>query len=213
MPGRAVLRMLGMLDRRMLWRVRTPEKEVYLTFDDGPEPTVTPWVLDTLAQHGAKATFFCLGRNVESHPQLFQRLRDEGHALGHHTWDHPNGWNTPARSYYRNVLRGAEQVGGALFRPPYGRLKLGQSRTLCKRFQVVMWDVMGGDFRKDRSGAACARHVLRRSKPGSIIVLHDNLKSAACLKEALPLILKGWAQKGYRCAPLEEAVLTNLRSR
>ena len=209
MPGMAVLRML---DRHVLWRVPTRGNEVYLTFDDGPEPSVTPWVLDTLAQHGAKATFFCLGRNVERHPQLFQRLKDEGHAVGHHTWDHPNGWQTKPRSYFRNVLRGADVIGGGLFRPPYGRLKFGQSRLLGKRFQVVMWDVLGGDFRKNRSGAACARHVLRRCKPGSIIVLHDNLKSAGCLKEALPLILESWTQKGYRCATLNEAV-TSLRSR
>lgn len=213
MPGKVVLRMLGMLDRRVLWRVPTREKEVYLTFDDGPEPAVTPWVLDTLAQYGAKATFFCLGRNAERHPELFQRLREEGHAVGHHTWDHPDGWRTPALAYHRSVLRAAELVGGELFRPPYGRLRFGQSRALGKRFQVVMWDVLGGDFRKNRNGATCARHVLRRSKPGSIIVLHDNLKSAACLKEALPLILEGWARKGLRCAALDAAVVRSLRSR
>ncbi len=213
MPGKVVLRMLGMLDRRVLWRVPTRGNEVFLTFDDGPEPTVTPWVLDTLAAHGAKATFFCLGRHAEQHPQLFQRLRDEGHSVGHHTWDHPSGWQTPTRSYYRSVLRGAEQVGGELFRPPYGRMKIGQSRTVGRRFQVVMWDVLGGDFRKNRSGASCASYVLRRAKPGSIVVLHDNLKSTACLKEALPLILEGWARKGYRCAPLGAALATSLRSR
>ena len=202
MPSGMVLRMLAMLDRRVLWRVPTTGKEVFLTFDDGPEPEVTPYVLDTLAEHRAKATFFCLGGKVEQHPELHHRLRAEGHATGHHTWDHPNGWRTPVRAYYRNVLRGAERVGGPLFRPPYGRLGIRRAHTLEKRFQVVMWDVLAGDFRKGNTGEVCARHVLRQTKPGSIIVLHDNRKSAACLREALPLILKGLAEKGYRCEAL-----------
>lgn len=208
MPRGMVLRMLAMLDRRMIWRVPVQGKEVFLTFDDGPEPEVTPFVLNTLAEHRAKATFFCLGRNVEQHPALHHRLHAEGHAVGHHTWDHPDGWRTPARAYFRNVLRGAERVGGHLFRPPYGHLGIGRARTLQRRFQVVMWDVLAGDFRKGNTGAACARYVLTRAKPGSIIVLHDNPKSAACLRGALPLILQGLAEKGYRCATLDEG-LTN----
>lgn len=213
MPAATVVRrMLGMLDRRITWRVaNTGGNEVFLTFDDGPEPAITPWVLDTLAAHGAKATFFCLGRNAERHPQLMQRLRDEGHAVGHHTWDHPDGWSTPGRAYRRNVLRGAAQVGGRLFRPPYGRLPW-RSRGLRDRYSVVMWDVPGGDYRPDRTGAACARLVLRRARPGSIIVLHDSLKSAPCLREALPRILAGFRHKGYRCMPLDP-VITDPRSR
>lgn len=202
MPRGLVLSMLAMLDRRIRWRMPASGKEVYLTFDDGPEPEVTPWVLDTLAEHGVKATFFCLGRNVLRHPELFERLRKEGHAIGHHSWDHPDGWRTPWRAYYRNVLCGAEQVGGTLFRPPYGRLGIGRARSMGKRYQVVMWDVMAGDFRKGMSGEACARYVLGRIKPGSIVVLHDNLKSAACLREALPLILIGVKTKDYRCSAM-----------
>lgn len=208
MPSGLVLSMLAMLDRRILWRMPTKAKEVYLTFDDGPEPEVTPWVLDTLAEHGAKATFFCLGRQVVRHPELLEQVRSEGHAVGHHTWDHPDGWRTPVRAYYRNVLRGAEEVDGTLFRPPYGRLGLGRARTLGKRYQVVMWDVMGGDFRKGMPGAACARYVLTRLRPGSIVVLHDNLKSATCLREALPLILTGLKEAGYRSRTLEEKAVT-----
>ena len=209
MPRGLVLRMLAMLDRRIRWRMPATAKEVFLTFDDGPEPEVTTWVLDTLAKHGAKATFFCLGRNVQLHPGLFHRLRSEGHAVGHHTWDHPDGWRTPVRTYYRNVLRGAEQVGGFLFRPPYGRIGIGRARSLGKRYQVVMWDVLGGDFRKDKSGEACARRVLARVRPGSIVVLHDNLKSAACLMEALPRILVGLKKKGYICLGMDDKAVTN----
>lgn len=206
MPGGVVLRMLAVLDRRVLWRVPTREKEVFLTFDDGPQPEVTPWVLDTLAAYGAKATFFCLGRNAERYPELFLRLRNEGHAVGHHTWDHSDGWRTPARAFHRTVLRGGKQIGGHLFRPPYGHLCPAQLRALGKRYRVVMWDVMGGDFKPGRTGAACARLVLGRTRPGSIIVLHDNLKSAKCLTDALPLILEGLARLGYRCLSLDEAV-------
>ena len=209
MPRGLVLSMLAMLDRRIRWRMPATAKEVYLTFDDGPEPEVTPWVLDILADHGVKATFFCLGRNVQRHPELFKRLRNEGHAVGHHTWDHPDGWRTPVRAYYRNVLHGAEPIGGTLFRPPYGRLGIGRARTLGKRYQVVLWDVMGGDFKKGMSGEACARHVLDRIRPGSIVVLHDNLKSAGCLRLALPLILEGVKEKDYRLLKLDEKPITN----
>lgn len=211
MPRGLVLGMLAMLDGRIRWRMPATAKDVYLTFDDGPAPEVTPWVLDTLTEHDAKATFFCLGSNVERHPGLFDRLRSEGHAVGHHTWDHPDGWRTPARTYYRNVLRGAEQVGGTLFRPPYGRIGIGRARALSKRYQVVMWDVLGGDFRKEMSGEACARHVLDRIKPGSIVVLHDNLKSAACLREALPLILAGLKANGYHCSAMDAGPLKSRR--
>lgn len=207
MPVReALLRLWARLDRRMVWQLPVEGKVVHLTFDDGPEPQVTPWVLETLAQHDAKATFFCLGRNAAQHPELMQRIGQEGHSTGHHTWNHPDGWKTPAKAYLRNVLQGAHQVGGPLFRPPYGHLGLGMARLLCKRFRVVMWDVMGYDFLPGRSGEACAIHVLRRTRPGSIIVLHDNLKSSACLREALPLILRGFAAKGFRCVPIDPPI-------
>jgi peptidoglycan/xylan/chitin deacetylase (PgdA/CDA1 family) len=202
MPGIPPLRWLAGLDRRLLWHVPGAADTVFLTFDDGPEPAITPWVLDTLAAHGAKASFFCLGRNAEHHPGLLARIRAEGHAVGHHSWDHANGWYTPPRTWLRSVLHGAQSVGGPLFRPPYGRIRPAHIGLLHRRFHVVMWDVMAGDFRPGRSGQDCARHVLRQSRPGSIIVLHDNLKSAACLREALVPILEGFSQKGWRCSAL-----------
>lgn len=205
MPGFPALRLLAGLDRRLLWHVPAAADEVFLTFDDGPDPTITPWVLDTLAAHGAKATFFCLGRHAERHSELLARIRAEGHAAGHHTWDHANGWHTPPRAWLRSVLRGAAGVGGTLFRPPYGRIRPAHIGPLHRRFRVVMWDVMPGDFKPGRSGEACARHVLRRSRPGSIIVLHDNPKSTACLREALVPILEGFARKGWRCSAIAPA--------
>ncbi len=203
----AVLRMLAMLDRHRLWHVPGAGREIFLTFDDGPEPEVTPRVLDMLAAHGAKATFFCLGRNAEQHPQLPARARAEGHAIGHHTWDHADAWRMSSRAFFRSVLQGAAQLEGALFRPPYGHLGRGHARVLGRRFNVAMWDVMGGDFRPGRSAQACARHVLRNVRAGSIIVLHDNRKSAACLLGALPLILTGLRKKGFSCVPLSSVVM------
>lgn len=193
---------LAKLDRRVLWRVRTAKKEVFLTFDDGPEPEVTPWVLEALARHGAKATFFCLGKQAAATPEMTQRLRAEGHAVGHHTWDHPNGWRTMDRAYFRNVLRGIPQGERVLFRPPYGRLKLSQLRRLRTRVRIVMWDVMAGDFKPGMSGRSCASKVLKEVSAGSIIVFHDNRKSARCLQEALPLVLKGLSQRGYTFSTL-----------
>lgn len=211
MAARLALRLLAELDDRLVWHVPHAGQEVFLTFDDGPHPEVTPWVLDTLADHGAKATFFCLGQQAERHPELVERIRREGHGVGHHSWDHPNGWLTPTKSYVDNVMRGATQVGGTLFRPPYGRISPAQLRELDRHYRIVMWDVMGGDFKPGQTGEACTRHVLQRSSSGSIIVLHDNLKSMDCLREALVPILKGLAEKGLRCSALDPAIIARPR--
>lgn len=211
MAARLAFRLLAELDGRLLWRVPGASDEVYLTFDDGPHPEVTPWVLGTLAAHGAKATFFCLGQQAEQHPGLVERIRQEGHVVGHHSWNHPNGWLTATEAYVDNVMRGAEQLGGELFRPPYGRITPAQLKALAPHYRIVMWDVMGGDFKPGRTGLACSRHVLDQGRPGSIIVLHDNLKSASCLRSALVPILEGFAAKGLRCAPLTPSVTARPR--
>lgn len=205
MLDRLALHLMMRLDRRMIWR--TPSKDaVHLTFDDGPHPELTPWVLDTLSAHGAKASFFCLGENASKHPAIVQRLRAEGHTVGHHTWGHPDGWRTPRHAYLRNVLQGAHAIGEPWFRAPYGRLPRRLIPLLRKRYRLVMWDVMAGDFLPGRSSADCARHVLRHARPGSIIVLHDNAKSGACLRGALVPILEGLSEKGFRCTGLAEAI-------
>lgn len=198
MPGRLAVRLLAALDHRLLWHVPRAGDRVYLTFDDGPHPEVTPWVLDTLAALGAKATFFCLGEQAVMHPGLIARIRAEGHALGHHTWGHADGWRSSERTFGRAVLRGAEAIGSGLFRPPYGHLPFWRLGSLHRRYRVVMWSIMGHDYRPGRTGAACAQHVLRNLRPGSIIVLHDNMKSAPCLREALVPIVEGAVRRGYR---------------
>ena len=197
---------LQQLDGRMLWRMDDPApapdgpKNVYLTFDDGPIPEVTPWVLDTLAARGVKATFFCIGQNVANNPELFARLKAEGHAVGNHTWDHPNGWRTPARRYYRTVLECQRYTGTDIFRPPYGRITNRQVNALRNRFQVVMWDVLSGDFDDNITGEECVRGVMRRTRPGSIIVFHDNLISEQRMRHALPIVVDKLLEQGFTFA-------------
>jgi peptidoglycan/xylan/chitin deacetylase (PgdA/CDA1 family) len=194
--------MIQQLDRRMLWRVDTQEKVLYVTFDDGPIPELTPWVLDVLKEHGAKATFFCMGRNVEAHPALFQRLLDEGHSVGNHTWDHPSGWRSGRVDYLRSVLRCQRYTRTNLFRPPYGRATNAQINSLRKQFTLVMWDVLAGDFEERMTGDDCFAVVRDKARAGSIIVFHDNLLSEIRMKHALPLVLKHFKALGYRFDPL-----------
>jgi peptidoglycan/xylan/chitin deacetylase (PgdA/CDA1 family) len=197
-----VLPLIHQLDKRLLWRVDTKDKVLYLTFDDGPIPELTPWVLDTLKAHGARATFFCLGRNVEAHPALFQRLKDEGHAVGNHTYDHPSGWRSERSAYYRSVLRCQALTRTDLFRPPYGRATSSQINTLRKRYTLVMWDVLSGDFEERMTGQDCVDVVRTKARPGSIIVFHDNLLSEIRMRYALPRVLEHFTKLGYRFDPL-----------
>lgn len=196
------------LFRDLVWSVKEPGRRVFLTFDDGPIPEVTPWVLDALAVHGAKATFFCIGRNVAKEPALFQRLQSEGHAVGNHTHDHLNGWQSSQRAYLRNVLRCQALTGTTLFRPPYGRITAGQSRALKERFHIVMWDVLSADFDERIDGERCYRNVVDHVAPGSIIVFHDSLKAAPRLRYALPRVLERLTQEGYSMEALDAEELT-----
>ena len=179
-------------------RVRTREKVLYITFDDGPIPEVTPWVLDTLKAFDARATFFCIGANIERHPQLFARLTTEGHAVGNHTYNHISGWATPRFSYLRDSLRCQELTRTELFRPPYGRITLSQARALSSRFQLVFWDVLSEDFDGRLEARKCLGNVIANSRPGSIIVFHDSLLAEERVRYALPRVLEHFAAKGYR---------------
>jgi peptidoglycan/xylan/chitin deacetylase (PgdA/CDA1 family) len=183
---------------RFTWRVPTQEPVLYLTFDDGPIPELTPWVLDTLRPYGAKATFFCVGENVQRHPGIFAQLRAEGHGIGNHTHNHLNGWRTDTLPYLHNVRRCARLVPSRLFRPPYGRLRRQQADFLRRHFQVVLWDVLSGDFDPGITPQRCLQNVLASARPGSIVVLHDNVKATRNLQYALPGILDHFAGKGWR---------------
>ncbi len=183
---------------------------MYLTFDDGPIPEVTPWVLDQLAGAGAKATFFCIGRNIEVHPHLLARIRAEGHAVGNHTWQHVNGWKTGHHAYLRDVLRCQALTGTDLFRPPYGRLTPRLVRVLSPRFKVVMWDVLSADFDTAIHGERCLRNVLAHVRPGSIVVFHDSVKAWPRLEYALPRALRHLRDEGYtmQALPMRPVAIT-----
>lgn len=195
-PG--VPRFLQLLLPGFIWRMPVQDKVLYLTFDDGPIPGVTPWVLDQLALHQAKATFFCIGRNCAANASILDRIRAEGHVVGNHTWDHPRGRRTPLRSYLRNVIAGRHHTSGSLFRPPYGSLTRAQARILRRRYRIVLWDVLSGDFDLRKSGLQCTRSVIAHARPGSIVVFHDSVKAWERLRIALPAVLAHFEGRGYR---------------
>ena len=180
------------------WSVPTEERVLYLTFDDGPIPEVTPWVLDTLRPYHAKATFFCVGDNVLKHTAIFRQILDEGHAVGNHTFNHLNGWKTEPAVYLNNVRRCARLVRSRLFRPPYGRLTPRQRAFLERHFKIIMWDVLSGDYDAAISPEQCLQNVLGNARPGSIVLMHDSLKAERNVRYALPALLEYFAEKGYR---------------
>ena len=181
----------------MLWSVDSEKKELFLTFDDGPTSRVTESVLDILSSFGAKATFFCLGKNVEQFPEIYKRIIDEGHVVGNHTYDHPNGWKTNDSSYFSNVKNCSELVDSKLFRPPYGKISRSQHKFLKEDYTIVMWDVLSGDFDLSITPEKCLGNVISNSSKGSIIVMHDSLKAEKNLRYSLPRILDHFTNEGF----------------
>ncbi len=196
-----------------VWKMPNQEKVIYLTFDDGPIPEVTPWVLDVLEQYQAKGTFFCVGENVKKHPQLLEELRHKGHSVGNHTYNHYNGWQTENITYLRNVRKGAHAVRSELFRPPYGRVKPSQAKFLNRHYRVIMWDVLSGDFDNNISAEQCLDNVMRNTQAGSITVFHDSLKAKEKLEFVLPKVLKHFSSLGYRFEALQEQSLVKKKKR
>ncbi len=183
----------------LVWK-KPSANTIYITFDDGPIPEVTPFVLNALADYDAKATFFCIGDNVRKYPEIYQEVIKAGHSIGNHTFNHLNGWNTDDEKYLENIGECAEYVKSDLFRPPYGKIKKSQIRKLKTRhpdIKVIMWDVLSGDFDQNLSPEKCLENVLRTTAPGSIIVFHDSLKAFDRLKYVLPKALDYWSDKGF----------------
>lgn len=186
------------------WRIPTTDKIIYLTFDDGPIPEVTPWVLNELKKYDAKATFFCVGENVKTHPSIFNQLMEEGHMTGNHTFNHLNGWGTDNIPYFHNIRNCAHLVKSSLFRPPYGRMLPRQAQFLQRHYQIVMWDVLSGDFDPKISNEQCLDNVISNTKSGSIIVFHDSLKAKDKLEFVLPKVLQHFSQQGFIFETLKE---------
>lgn len=185
----------------LIWNIPVREKVLYLTFDDGPHPEATPFVLDELSRHGAKATFFCIGKNVQAYPQIYKRILSEGHRVGNHTHNHLNGWKTPDKTYFENVREAAMYIDSDLFRPPYGRISAFQSAFLRGapfHYKIIMWEVLSADFDQALTASTCARNVIRHARPGSVVVFHDSEKAFDRLREALPQVLKHFGELGYR---------------
>lgn len=189
------------------WKVPTSEKTIYLTFDDGPIPEVTPWVLDQLEAYDAKGTFFCVGDNVRKHPEVFDKVLKQGHTVGNHTFNHTNGWGTDNIKYFHNVRNCARMVKSDLFRPPYGRLSPKQAQFLQRHYKIIMWDVLSGDFDQNISKEQCLDNVLSKTKEGSIIVFHDSIKAFSNLEYVLPKVLEHFHDRGFDFKAIDEKAL------
>ncbi|MBO6249935.1 MAG: polysaccharide deacetylase family protein [Muribaculaceae bacterium] len=187
-----------MLFPETVWRIHKREHTVYLTFDDGPIPEVTPWVLDTLDHYGVKATFFCVGDNVARNPELFQEIKRRGHTVGNHTMNHLQGSKVTTRAYLHNVFKAHELIGSTLFRPPHGLLRWGQSKVLRSRFTIVMYDLVTRDYSRKLTGERVLANVRRYARNGSIIVFHDSLKAERNMKYALPRAIEWLQSQGYK---------------
>ncbi|HVS93707.1 MAG TPA: polysaccharide deacetylase family protein [Mucilaginibacter sp.] len=193
-------RLVRQLYPSLLWNKQRAGSSIFVTFDDGPIPIVTPFVLNILKKHDAKATFFCIGDNIKKHPEIFGQVKNDGHTIGNHTFNHLKGWVTKDQVYLDNFLQCDHLVHSNLFRPPYGRIKRSQIRLLRKAkpgLQIVMWDVLSGDFDQKLSPEACLQNVLKHTRPGSIIVFHDSLKAFDRLEYVLPRAMDEWRKQGF----------------
>ena len=190
-------RLLIRLMPRLTWELNGEEKRVYLTFDDGPTPDITPWVLDKLNKFNAKATFFALGRNVDHNPEIFRHIIDEGHSVGNHTYSHLKGWGCSNKTYFEDIELAGQLIKSDLFRPPYGRIKPSQVTELKKKYRIIMWSVLSIDYNRHISGDRCVRNVMENVRPGSVIVFHDSPKARKNLYHALPVVLERLTEMGY----------------
>lgn len=191
-----------------VWNIPNNEKKVFLTFDDGPTQEITEWVLAQLKKYNFKATFFCIGNNIEKHPELFSQLITEGHTIGNHTFNHVKGWNTTNKTYVREVEKcelliqkwSIANHQSKLFRPPYGKIKPSQSRKLRKLgYKIIMWDVLSADYKQTITKEKCLENVVKNLESGSIIVFHDSVKAFSNLEFVLPKTLQFLSENGYQC--------------
>ncbi len=188
---------MAMHSRRIWWRIPGEGKKLYLTFDDGPVPEVTLPLLDILREHNVKATFFCVGENVFHHYPVYQKLIDDGHRCGNHTYNHLNGWKTPTGTYLNNTGQCSQLVPSDLFRPPHGRIRPPQVRALLRQFQIIQWSVLSGDFDNRNNAERCLKNCLDHLKPGNIFVFHDSLKARNTMLEVVPEFILQARKAGF----------------
>lgn len=188
---------------KLTWSIKTTKKKVYLTFDDGPIPEVTEFVLDVLKKENCKAHFFCIGKNVVENPVIYKRILDDGHLVGNHTYNHLNGWKTNTAQYLQNIIDATKVINSNLFRPPYGRITTQQIKAIrnstleIRNLKFIMWDVLSGDFDTNITAEKCFQNVVVNIEPGSIIVFHDSVKAFPRMKEALPRVLDWLKENEY----------------
>ena len=203
-----------------VWDIASSVKTIYLTFDDGPTPEITNWNLNTLNEFNAKATFFCIGNNIEKHPDIFKNILKNGHSIGNHTQNHIKGWKTKTKNYFENIelcesvlksqitnsnaqiqkssIVNRKSLGSNLFRPPYGQITPQQARKLIKQdYKIIMWDVLSFDWDRTVSPETCLKNVISKAKSGSIIVFHDSVKASKNMTYALPKVLDFFTREGY----------------
>jgi hypothetical protein len=185
-----------------IWRKSNQEQVLYLSFDDGPHPEATPFVLEQLSKFDAKASFFCIGENVQLHPSIYNAIIAAGHVVGNHTQNHMNGWKNTTTNYIADIQKATKVIDSNFFRPPYGRISFSQIKALRLHTnlpqQIIMWDVLSGDFDTTITGEQCAENVIQHAGPGSIIVFHDSTKAMDRLRIALPKVLAYFSKLGYQ---------------
>lgn len=195
----------------LIWNIHETSKIVYLTFDDGPIPETTPWVLELLKKYNAKATFFCVGENVRKYNYLYNRLLDEGHSVGNHTYNHLTGWKTENEVFFENISKAKSFIDSNLFRPPHGLLKNTQFQKIKEEYKVIMWNVLSMDYDKKISPDQCYKNVINNVKPGSIVVFHDSIKAWGNLKYALPKTLETLSDSGYKFQAIKQIKLKSTK--
>ncbi len=197
--------LLKALYPNLIWDTGINTRCIYLTFDDGPIPIVTPFVLNILKQYNARATFFCIGDNVRKHPDIFEEVKSDGHAIGNHTFNHLKGWKTDNETYLDNFLQADKLLDTKLFRPPYGRIKRSQVKLLQDAkpgLKVIMWSTLSGDFDISLEPGKCLQNVLKNTGDGSIVLFHDSLKAFPRLEYVLPKAMELWNKEGFTFSPL-----------
>ncbi len=192
--------------QNLIWEIHSKEKNIYLTFDDGPNHETSIWILKTLDNFDAKASFFCVGNNIKKNPDILKKILAAKHTIGNHTFNHINGWKTKTDDYIKNVLKCNKYIETSLFRPPYGKIRPLQIHRLKEKYNIILWSVLSYDFDKNVTKQECLKNVIANTKKGSIVVFHDNTKAKDNLFYALPRFLEYFTKKGYKFKALTREI-------